>query len=127
MSFSPSKLCLYDHLLSTPKEPILQWFGKKESFLQKAIKTRSIFGTRFFLHYATRFVRAKLNPAKSVLKVLERHGLERIELTESINSRASLKRMGDLHPDLLISIAGALALFVSLLQAKELPREVVER
>ena len=81
-------------------------FGTKESFLQKAMKTRRIFGTRFFLHYATRFVRAKLNPAKSVLKVLERHGFERIELEGSINSRVSLKRIGDLHPDLLISIAG---------------------
>ena len=81
-------------------------FGKKESLLQKALTTQRIFGTGFFLRYAMRYVLAKINPRKKVLKVLKKHGIERLELFDSINSPASLDLLRARKPDLLISIAG---------------------
>lgn len=81
-------------------------FGKKESFLRKTLKTHRIFGTRFFLRQALRYVVAKLNPKASIFRMLNRNGIECIELTGSINSEASLARLRTYNPDLLISIAG---------------------
>ena len=81
-------------------------FGRRESFLQKARKTRRVFGNAFFLRYATRFVLARLNPHRQVLRVLRRHRIERIDLDGSINSERSLEQLRIRAPDLLVSIAG---------------------
>lgn len=81
-------------------------FGKKESFIIKALKTRRIFGTLFFLRYAIKFVLSKFNPKKKVFRVLAKHNIPQVHLLGSINTSQSLMNLKDLKPDLLISIAG---------------------
>ena len=81
-------------------------FGKKESFLAKAMKTWRIFGTRFFLRYALRFLHAKLISRRGVGQVLRDHGVPLIELDQSINHESSLQRLRDMQGDVLVSIAG---------------------
>ncbi|GLX86655.1 hypothetical protein tloyanaT_29080 [Thalassotalea loyana] len=81
-------------------------FGKKESFIQKASKTARIFGLRFFIRYALKFVLSKINPNKKVKRVLKKYDIPEVELLKSINSKESLERINSLKPDLLISIAG---------------------
>ena len=80
-------------------------FGKKESFLTKAIKTLQIFGIYFFTRYAIKYIFNKLFN-KSVKQFLSSEGINLIELNESINSKKSLNKLRALEPDLLISIAG---------------------
>lgn len=81
-------------------------FGKKETFLQKSIKTYNIFGLAFFLHYSWKFLLGKLDVRKKVVKVLERYSIPQIFITKSINSEVSLETLKSYKPDLLISIAG---------------------
>ena len=81
-------------------------FGKKESFLAKALKTLRIFGVGFFLRYSFKYFNAKLNKKKKVDFTLYKHGIDRIKLEQSINSRESLSILKSYKPDLLISIAG---------------------
>ena len=80
-------------------------FGKKESFLIKAIKTLQIFGIYFFTRYSIKYIFNKLFN-KSVKQFLSSEGINLIELNESINSEKSLNKLRALQPDLLISIAG---------------------
>ncbi|MDC0465038.1 formyltransferase family protein [Pseudomonadales bacterium] len=81
-------------------------FGKKESFVKKALKTFNIFGLRFFLRYSIRYVFAMATKENKVASVLKKYNIPRIELTCSINSAESLKRIKNYFPDLLISIGG---------------------
>jgi len=81
-------------------------FGKKESFVKKALKTFNIFGLRFFLRYSIRYIFAMATKENKVGAVLKKHNIPRIELTSSINSPESLKRIKNYSPDLLISIGG---------------------
>lgn len=81
-------------------------FGKKESIIQKALKTRRIFGNGFFLRYGIKFLWSKLSSSYKVEQILEKHGIEKIEIEGSINSEASLQKLKSYDPDLLISIAG---------------------
>lgn len=81
-------------------------FGKKETLLQKALKTRRIFGNAFFMHYGLKYIKSKLLPSMSVEKVLGKHGIPNINIEASINSKESLDKLRSLQPDLLISIAG---------------------
>jgi methionyl-tRNA formyltransferase len=81
-------------------------FGKRESIIRKALKTRSIFGNLFFIRYGIKFLRSKLSASYKVEHVLEKHGIEMIEIEVSINSETSLQKLKSYDPDLLISIAG---------------------
>lgn len=81
-------------------------FGKKESFIKKALRTYSVFGIKFFLYYSFRFLLAKLNKNSDVSKVLSSHNIPIISLTKSINHKESLDLIREQKPDLLISIAG---------------------
>jgi methionyl-tRNA formyltransferase len=81
-------------------------FGKRETFLQKANKTISIFGYRFFLNYGFKFLINRINPNKSVKKILQKHNIPIIELENGINHSNSLDIIKSYKPDLLISIAG---------------------
>ena len=80
-------------------------FGKKESFLTKALKTKSIFGLSFFLYYTFRFIYAKIFQ-KSVMRRLKDYGVNKIEIQGSINSEENLGIIKSYDPDLLISILG---------------------
>lgn len=81
-------------------------FGKKESFYQKAKKTLSIFGFKFFIYYSFKFITSKLSKKKNVLKFLNEKGIPIIQLSSNINSEASVKEIKSYQPDLLISILG---------------------
>jgi len=80
-------------------------FGKKEKFLDKALKTKKVFGLRFFLYYSLRFIYSKVFQ-KSVTQVLYEYGIDRIEIQGSINSKTNLDIIKSYRPDLLISILG---------------------
>lgn len=81
-------------------------FGKKQTLLDKMKSTWSVFGPRFFLHYALRFAATKLNKRKQVPYVLKKHGIPDIRLPGSVNSEESLQMIRAYSPDLLVSIAG---------------------
>lgn len=81
-------------------------FGKKESFIQKAKRTKKIFGLGFFVNYGFKFVFNKLNKNKSVRHVLKKHNIPIIELEKGVNHPDSLEQIKAYKPDLLISIAG---------------------
>ena len=80
-------------------------FGKKENFIEKALKTKRIFGLRFFLYYAIRFIISKVFN-NSVTQVLSKYGISKIAIQGSINSEQNLKIIKSYEPDLLISILG---------------------
>ena len=80
-------------------------FGKKERLWFKAWKTLRIFGIRFTIRWAVKYLIALRN-SRSVTKVCSNHGLDIIELKSSINSRDSLEKIKEYKPDILVSIAG---------------------
>lgn len=81
-------------------------FGKKESFVKKALKTLKIFGVRFFLRYAIRYLYALVFKKNNIRAVLKKHKIAEITLDTSINSTKSLELLNHYSPDLLISIGG---------------------
>lgn len=81
-------------------------FGKKETFFQKARKTLSIFGFKFFAYYSFKFITSKFLKNKNVLNFLNEKGIPVIQLISNINSEASVKEIQSYQPDLLISILG---------------------
>jgi methionyl-tRNA formyltransferase len=81
-------------------------FGKCESFLQKALRTRRIFGNRFFIRYALRFLRCKLFSPNAMERAFMLRGVPVIHLSQSINAPKSLDEIKAFNPDILISIAG---------------------
>jgi len=81
-------------------------FGKKESFIKKAKKTYSIFGIKFFLHYAFMFIKSKFSKKKNVIKLLNKLGIPFIRLESNINNEDSVDKIKSYNPDLLISILG---------------------
>ena len=80
-------------------------FGKKENFLQKALKTKKVFGLRFFLYYSLYFIYSKVF-YKSVTQVLSEYGVNKIDIQGSINSKKNLNILKSYSPELLISILG---------------------
>lgn len=81
-------------------------FGKRESFFEKAKKTYSIFGMKFFLYYTFRFLINKMNPNKDVRKIFRRYQIPILELEGNINHIDNLNKLKEYNPDLLVSIAG---------------------
>lgn len=81
-------------------------FGKKESIVQKALKTRRIFGNAFFIRYALRFIRNKLFEPNAVERVFRKNGISVTRLDESVNSPKSLALIRAMNPDILLSVAG---------------------
>ena len=81
-------------------------FGKKESFYTKAIKTLSIFGLRFFIHYSSKFIKSKLLSINKVSHVLKAENIPLIDLDEHINHPESVRLIESYSPDLLVSILG---------------------
>lgn len=81
-------------------------FGKRETFIQKAKNTLNIFGLGFFLHYAFRYFKSKLDPQKSVHKILGKHRVPLITIEGNINKEENLNKIRVFSPDIIISIAG---------------------
>lgn len=81
-------------------------FGKKETFMEKVKKTYDIFGLKFFLYYATKFVKSKLNRSKNISNFLNQNGIAEIILDKPINNVVSVEKIKTYKPDLLVSILG---------------------
>jgi methionyl-tRNA formyltransferase len=81
-------------------------YGKKESFYQKAKKTASIFGLKFFFYYALKFLWRKLTKRGCIRTTLHQFRIPVINLDKSINHPESISKISDYKPDLLISILG---------------------
>lgn len=80
-------------------------FGKKESFINKALNTLNIFGFKFFIYYSLKFVLSKLNN-NSINSLLKEYDIPIIRFKKSINSPTSLITIKKFRPDLLVSILG---------------------
>jgi methionyl-tRNA formyltransferase len=81
-------------------------YGKKESFFGKAWKALKIFGIPFFIQYGLLYLRNRLDKSTSLKAVLRAKNIRIIELKKNINHEDSLRIIGNLKPDLLVSIAG---------------------
>ena len=81
-------------------------YGKRESFFDKALKTLRIFGFRFFLNYACRYVLYKLILRRTVRNIFCSQNINILNIKDSINSIESLDLLREYKPDLIISIAG---------------------
>ena len=81
-------------------------FGKKESFLKKAKKTYDIFGLKFFMFYAFKYLKSKLFINNSIFSFLKKNNIPLITLEESINNINSVNKIKYFKPDLLVSILG---------------------
>jgi methionyl-tRNA formyltransferase len=80
-------------------------FGKKESFMTKALNTKKIFGFKFFIYYSLKFIHSKLLK-KPVKRVLKDFNIPLIGIRGSINSSKNIDLINSYKPDLLISILG---------------------
>ena len=80
-------------------------FGKRETFIRKALKTYKIFGFRFFAYYSTRYILSKLTK-KPLGSILEEKNIPQLNLEKTINDPNSLAKISEYNPDILISIAG---------------------
>ncbi len=81
-------------------------FGKRESFIEKALKTRQIFGNRFFLRYGVKFLMSNLLRFYKLDNLLRKYRIQKIEIKGNINSKDSIEKLKSFNPDLIISIAG---------------------
>ena len=81
-------------------------FGRKESFLKKVFQTLIVFGLKFFIYYAIKFIFSKLNSFNSLDTLLSRNNIKKILLDQSINNIESIRKIQSHKPDLLISILG---------------------
>ena len=80
-------------------------FGKRETFIRKALKTFKIFGFRFFAYYAIKYILSKLTK-KPLGSILGEKNIPQIHLEKTINDPSSLADISKYKPDILISIAG---------------------
>ncbi len=80
-------------------------FGKKESFFRKAIKTYQIFGMNFFIYYSLKYIK-NIFLQESIYKLIKRKKIKIINLSDSINSKTSIKKIGSFNPDIIVSILG---------------------
>lgn len=80
-------------------------FGKKESFIKKALKTKKIFGLKFFIYYSLKFIYSKIFKT-SVRTLLNKFYIPEIIIEGSINSEKNIELIKSYNPDLLISILG---------------------
>jgi len=81
-------------------------FGKKESFLTKAIKTYNIFGFDFFTYYSLKYLKSKILSKNNIFKFLKSKKIPVIILDKPINNINSVNKIKSFQPDLLVSILG---------------------
>jgi methionyl-tRNA formyltransferase len=79
-------------------------FGKKETFIEKILKTYNVFGFNFFMHYAIKYIKSYFS--QSIKSFLTENDIPIINIEGSINSQDSLNTIKNLNPDLLVSILG---------------------
>ena len=81
-------------------------FGKKETFMEKALKTFKIFGFHFFIFYSIKFVLRKAIMRKSVFSVFVKNKIPVLNIKKSINSKQNVDLIKNLNADLILIIAG---------------------
>jgi methionyl-tRNA formyltransferase len=81
-------------------------FGKQETFFEKIKKTYDVFGLHFFIHYALKYLKGKINNSKKVDNVLKTNTIPKIVLSKNINHVDSVSEIKEYKPDLLVSILG---------------------
>lgn len=81
-------------------------FGKKESFLTKAIKTYNVFGFKFFTYYSMKYLKSKFLSKNNIFMFLKFNKIPVITLVEPINNINSVNKIKSFQPDLLVSILG---------------------
>ena len=79
-------------------------FGKKETFIEKILKTYNVFGFNFFIHYSIKYIKSYFS--KSIKSLLLENDIPIINIEGSINSQNSLNKIQTFNPDLLVSILG---------------------
>jgi methionyl-tRNA formyltransferase len=81
-------------------------FGKKESFIQKAIKTYKVFGIPFFIRYSFKFLFRKIGGKANIDHLIQKLNVTSIKINGNVNSKESIEKLQKYSPDLLVSIAG---------------------
>lgn len=81
-------------------------FGKRSGLLRKSWDTWRIFGARFLIHYAARFLRSRFSGKDSVASLLRDRHIPVLVPESSVNDPEFLSRLREYGVDLLISIAG---------------------
>lgn len=81
--------------------------GKPEPFTDRMRKIFKVFGWAFFLHYAFKFITAKVFTCHTVPKVLSRHKIPVIPIAGNINHRSNLGILKTYQPDLFVSVLGS--------------------
>ena len=81
-------------------------FGKKESFITKAIKTYNIFGFNFFTYYSIKYLKSIFFSKNDIFRLLKSKNIPSITLDEPINNPNSVSKIKSFQPDLLVSILG---------------------
>src|SRR6266550_1202212 len=59
--------------------------GKKVGMAGRACELLRVFGPAYFARYAAKFAVVRLNPARSLSRILQRHNVSRIKLEGNIN------------------------------------------
>lgn len=80
-------------------------FGKKQNFIEKAFKTKKIFGLKFFIYYSLKYIYSKIFKT-SVRTLLKKFQIPEITIEGQINSTENIELINSYNPDLLISILG---------------------
>ena len=78
--------------------------GKSEPLWKRAKKTWGTFGTTFFLHYALRFLRHKVDSERQVEAVMQKHRIPLVHLEKSINHTDSRDKISQLGADVFVSV-----------------------
>tara|TARA_Y100000589_G_scaffold326011_1_gene364986 strand:+ start:3332 stop:4096 length:765 start_codon:yes stop_codon:yes gene_type:complete len=81
-------------------------FGKRESFLTKALKTYNIFGFNFFIYYSLKYLKSFFSSKNNIFNFLNSNKIPLISLSEPINNPKSVNIIKSFKPDLLVSILG---------------------
>ena len=69
-------------------------YGKRESFIDKALKTLRIFGFVFFCVYSWRYVVSRFRPGMRVRNILEAYGVPIIKLDKPVNDPPVITSFG---------------------------------
>lgn len=80
--------------------------GKKVGMAGRAKELFRVFGLAYFLRYAGKFSRARLDPTRRLGAILKRHGVPELRLAENVNAPPSIDAIRAFRPDLLVSVAG---------------------
>jgi methionyl-tRNA formyltransferase len=80
-------------------------FGKKSRFLMRAADIAKIFGIRFFMRYAVKYLRAHL-VGRDLEHLFRQQDIPIMSLSRSVNHPDSLDAIRACKPDILLSVAG---------------------